>query len=77
MPYFRNSSQAKFRRFLKKNGFELEEGGLHAIAIHIESGTKIVYPRHNKISAGVTRKLCKQLEQLGFDRKILEKEILS
>lgn len=76
MTYFRNSSQAKFKRFLKKNGFKLEEGGLHTIATHPESGIQIVFPRHNKISPGVTMKECKKLEAIGFDRRLIEKEIL-
>ena len=76
MPYFKNSSQARFKKFLKKNGFKLEEGGLHTIATHIATGIQIVYPRHNKISSGVTMKECKKLEAMGFDKRVIEKEIL-
>jgi hypothetical protein len=75
MPFFKPSSQRKLRKFFKKNGFKLVEGGEHCIATDA-SGITIVFPRHNTISSGVTMQICKKLIQMGFDKKEIEKSIL-
>ena len=77
MTFYRASSQKKLRKFFKKHNFTLTEGGEHCIAVHNLSGVKFVFPRHNTISNGVTKKICDRLVALGYDKYEIEKAILS
>jgi energy-coupling factor transporter ATP-binding protein EcfA2 len=76
MSFFKNSSHRKLRKFFKKRGFELTEGGEHSLAIHKRTGQVFSYPRHNTISNGVTKEICKRLLELGYDKGEIEREIL-
>lgn len=77
MPFYKPSSQKKLRKFFRKHNFEVTEGGEHCIAVHNISGQKFVFPRHNTVSNGVTKKICDRLVGLGYDKSTIEKEILN
>lgn len=76
MPFYLPSNQKRLRKFFKKHNFTLGEGGEHCIATHNITGQKFVFPRHNTISSGVTKKICDRLVALGYDKSTIEKEIL-
>lgn len=76
MHFYKPSSQRKLRKFFKKHNFTLSEGGEHCIATHNPTGVKFVFPRHNNISNGVTKKICDRLVSLGYDKSEIEKYIL-
>lgn len=76
MTFFKSSSQRKIKKYLKKNGFTINEGSKHTKAVHNSTGTTIIFPRNNNISNGVTKSICDKLVTLGFDKTEIEKEIL-
>ncbi len=67
MTFFQRSSYKKIIKFLKKKGFTISQGGLHAHARN-ENGVFIPVPRHNTISSGVVKSITKKLvEECGMD----------
>jgi hypothetical protein len=76
LSFYKPSSQKKLKKFFRRNGFNIEEGAKHCIAIHNETGQVFVFPRHNLVSSGITQDTCKRLIELGYDeaevRKILD-----
>ncbi len=75
MTFFKISTQKRIKKFLKKNGFIIEEGSKHVKAIHNATNTVIIFPRSNTISKGVTRDVCKKLESIGIDKSEIENNI--
>lgn len=75
MPFFKESSYKRLLKFFKRHDFTIEQGSRHAKAISKE-GQVFVFPRHTKISKGVTRQICNDLVNLGYDKSEIEKEIL-
>lgn len=76
MPFYQASSQKKLRKFFKSHNFTLVEGGEHCKVVHNPTGTTFVFPRHNNISNGVTKKICDRLVALGYEKDEIEKSIL-
>lgn len=76
MSFYRPSSQRKLRKFFRKHNFTVTEGGDHCKAVHNPTGTVFVFPRHNKVSNGVTKKICDKLIRLGYEKDEIEKTIL-
>lgn len=73
MVFFQQSSYKKIVKFLKKNGFTISQGGLHAHARN-ENGVFIPVPRHNKVSSGVVKSITKKLvEECGIDEDEIKK----
>lgn len=60
MVVFQQSSYKKIIKYLKKNGFTIQQGGSHAKATH-ENGLLLIIPRHNKVSSGVVKEIAKKL----------------
>jgi len=77
MSFYKPSSQKRLRKFFTSHNFTLSEGGEHTIAVHNLTGIKFVFPRHNTISNGVTKKICDRLVSLGYDKDEIERKILS
>jgi len=77
MPFYKSSNQRKLRKFFKKHNFTLEEGGDHCKATHNPTGIVFVFPRHNTISPGVTKKICDRLVALGYDKDEIKRAILN
>lgn len=73
MTFFKSSSNRRIKKFLKKNGFTIEEGAKHTKAIHDETQTVIIFPRSKTISSGVTKDVCDKLVKLGFNKEEIEK----
>lgn len=61
MVFFRNSSYKKIKSVLEAHGFLISQGGNHAKAFCNEHQTTIIFPRHGKISPGVTDNIVKSL----------------
>jgi hypothetical protein len=76
MTFFKPSTQKRIKKFLKKNGFTIEEGSKHIKATHEATGTKIIFPRSNSISNGVTRDICNNLIILGHKKEDIERNLL-
>ena len=47
------------------------------MAKHERTGQVFSYPRHSTISNGVTKSICDRLIELGYDKKEIERDILS
>jgi hypothetical protein len=76
MTFYRQSSQKKLRKFFKSHNFTVTEGGEHTVAKHNTTGSVFSFPRHNKVSNGVTKKICDRLVELGYDKDEIERKIL-
>lgn len=75
--FYKPSSYRKFRKYLKKKGFDLREGGNHLIATHpTNEEIEIAIPRHKTLSNGLTEEVCKKLVKLGYDKDEIKKAIL-
>lgn len=75
--FYKPSSYRKFRKYLKKKGFNLREGGEHLVATHpVNEEIEISVPRHTRVSNGVTEGLCDKLVELGFDKEEIKRCIL-
>jgi predicted RNA binding protein YcfA (HicA-like mRNA interferase family) len=72
MTYYRSSSQRRVKKYLKKNGFSIEEGSKHIKAYREGSETTIIFPISNTISSGVMKDICKKLESLGIPKVDIE-----
>lgn len=75
--FYKPSSYRKMRRFLKKKGFILRQGGNHLIATSPkDEEIEISVPRHTTISNGLTEEICKKLVELGYTEQEIKKSVL-
>lgn len=75
MTFFQQSSYKKIVKLLKKNGFTINQGGLHAHARN-EDGVFIPVPRHKKVSSGVVKSITKKLvEECGINEDEIRKAL--
>lgn len=74
--FYRNSSYAKIIKFLRKNGFVIDQGSRHCKAAHPEKEGIIIFPRHTKIANGTTQSICNQLVDMGFDKEDIRRSII-